>query len=246
MNSYEDKITRELAEWQSTMQRTPSFSNESIKNFQSKIQNLIPEKVHQVITKAVKELTRAVLFGAAFTTSNKITGPINLMDAEDHVKERINFYTSSATAEGAITGFGGFLSGLADFPLWLSIKMKMLFEIAHSYGFDTNDYKERIYILYVFQLAFSSQQRRIELYHFISNWEQNQNNLPEDINNFDWRTFQQEYRDHLDIAKLLQLIPGIGAVVGAYINHKLTNRLGKTAMNAYRMRLVQNTPKIED
>ncbi|MBU2915300.1 EcsC family protein [Reichenbachiella agariperforans] len=246
MNSYEDKITRELAEWQSTMQRTPSFSNESIKNFQSKIQNLIPEKVHQVITKAVKELTRAVLFGAAFTTSKKITGPINLMDAEDHVKERINFYTSSATAEGAITGFGGFLSGLADFPLWLSIKIKMLFEIAHSYGFDTNDYKERIYILYVFQLAFSSQQRRIELYHFISNWEQNQNNLPEDINNFDWRTFQQEYRDHLDIAKLLQLIPGIGAVVGAYINHKLTNRLGKTAMNAYRMRLVQNTPKIED
>ncbi|MGL1885461.1 MAG: EcsC family protein [Reichenbachiella sp.] len=239
MQSYEEKIVIELVEWQSTMQRTPSFSNDAIKKFQIKINKLIPEKIHQVITKTIKELTRGVLFGANFTTKN-IGGPINVHLAEDLIKERINFFTSTATAEGAITGFGGFVSGLADFPLWMSIKMKMLFEIANHYGFDTNDYKERIYILYVFQIAFSSQKRRIELYHTMHNWETEQHNLPEDINEFDWRTFQLEYRDHLDLAKLFQLIPGIGAIVGAYINHKLTNRLGKIAMNAYRMRLLRD------
>ncbi|MDW3212247.1 MAG: EcsC family protein [Reichenbachiella sp.] len=235
MSNYEEKIARELAEWQVTMQRTPSVSNAAIRKIQTKINSLLPNKLHQVITKVIKELTRAVLFGADFTTKPS-TEVRSMMDIEEQVKDKINKYTSTATAEGAITGFGGFVSGLADFPLWLSIKMKMLFDIAASYGIDTKDYKERLFILHVFQLAFSSQKRRNEIYLIISNWEVQKDKLPTDINAFDWRSFQQEYRDHLDLAKLLQLIPGVGAVVGAYINHKLTNRLGKTAMNAYRMR----------
>jgi hypothetical protein len=48
--------------------------------------------------------------------------------------------------------------------------------------------------------------------------------------------FQQEGRDYLDLAKLVQLVPVIGAVGGAYVNHRLTHKLGNFAMNAYRMR----------
>ncbi|UXX80714.1 EcsC family protein [Reichenbachiella carrageenanivorans] len=235
MSSYEEKITNELAEWQIAMQRTPSVSNATIQKFQTRINRLWPNRLRRLITQVVKQMTRAVLFGAEFTTKPN-TETRSLMDIEAHVKEKINRYTSTATAEGAITGFGGFVSGLADFPLWMSIKMKMLFEIAASYGVDTKDYKERLFILYVFQLAFSSQKRRNEIYLVISNWEIQKDKLPSDINAFDWQLFQQEYRDHLDLAKLLQLIPGVGAVVGAYVNHKLTNRLGKIAMNAYRLR----------
>jgi hypothetical protein len=58
----------------------------------------------------------------------------------------------------------------------------------------------------------------------------------------DWRRFQQEYRDYIDLAKLMQLVPGIGAAVGVYVNHKLTRQLGNTAMNAYRTRaLIANS-----
>ncbi|SMD34085.1 EcsC protein family protein [Reichenbachiella faecimaris] len=243
MSKYEEKIAGELAEWQRAMQRTPSVSNAAIRRLQTKINSLLPNRLHQVITKVIKELTRAVLFGAEFTTKPS-TEVRSLMDIEEQVKDKINKYTSTATAEGAITGFGGFVSGLADFPLWLSIKMKMLFDIAGTYGVDTRDYKERLFILHVFQLAFSSQKRRNEIYLIISNWEVQKDKLPGDIHAFDWRSFQQEYRDHLDLAKLLQLIPGVGAVVGAYVNHKLTNRLGKTAMNAYRLRRL-NTGTID-
>lgn len=235
MSSYEEKIANEVAEWQIAMQRTPSISNAAIQKFQTRINKLWPSRLRRLITQVIKQMTRAVLFGAEFTTKPN-TEIRAVMDIEEQVKEKINRYTSTATAEGAITGFGGFVSGLADFPLWMSIKMKMLFEIAASYGVDTKDYKERLFILYVFQLAFSSQKRRNEIYLVISNWEIQKDKLPSDINSFDWQSFQQEYRDHLDLAKLLQLIPGVGAVVGAYVNHKLTNRLGKTAMNAYRMR----------
>ena len=60
------------------------------------------------------------------------------------------------------------------------------------------------------------------------------------MNQFDWRSFQQEYRDYIDLAKMAQLLPGIGAVVGVVVNYKLIKKLGDTAMNAYRMRLVRN------
>lgn len=62
--------------------------------------------------------------------------------------------------------------------------------------------------------------------------------MPDDIHQFDWRRFQQEYRDYLDIAKLAQLIPIIGAPVGLVVNYRLVRKLGVTAMNAYRMRIL--------
>ena len=40
----------------------------------------------------------------------------------------------------------------------------------------------------------------------------------------------------IDLAKLAQLIPVIGAPVGAVVNWRLTTRLATTAMNAYRLR----------
>ncbi len=233
------QLTRhELLSWQLAMSKKPSFFNRTTKKVQKKINKIIPEKVHVVITKAIKEITRTVLFGAGFTTLSRKEQQ-SLEEIENGVKERINFYSSSAAVEGAATGFGGILLSLADFPLWLTLKMKMLFEIAARYGYDTKDYKERVYILHIFQLTFSSQERRNEVYDLMEDWQKTSEQLPNDLHEFDWRTFQLEYRDYIDLAKLLQLIPGVGAIAGALVNHKLTNKLGKTAMNAYRMRRVE-------
>ena len=232
----EQIIKAELLLWQQEMQKQPTMGNQVIKGMQVRINNFIPDKVHRVFTKAIKEITRAVLFGAEFTTS--INHNIDdLLVAEVKAKERIRFYSSSASAEGAITGFGGFIWGLADFPLWLSLKMKMLFEIASIYGMDVSDLNERIYILHIFEITFSSQKNRNRTYKAMQNWDKNKK-AQEDIHQFDWRRFQLEYRDHIDLAKLLQLIPGFGAIIGAYINLNLTKKLGVFAMNAYRMRLL--------
>jgi hypothetical protein len=48
--------------------------------------------------------------------------------------------------------------------------------------------------------------------------------------------FQQEYRDYIDLPKLAQMIPIVGAPIGAVVNWRLVERLGETAMNGYRMR----------
>ena len=234
-SAYHQLVETELREWKTAMRKRPSFWNKTTKKVQKKVNNIIPEKVHKAITKAIKEITRVVIFGSNFTTrKRKNTG--SLEEVESKVKERINFYSSSAAVEGAATGFGGFLLSLADFPLWLTLKMKMLFEIASRYGYDTKDYRERVYILHIFQLTFSSQERRNEVFEKMENWDLIKDQLPETLSDFDWRTFQLEYRDYIDLAKLLQLIPGVGAIAGAMVNHKLTNKLGKTAINAYRLR----------
>jgi len=140
--------------------------------------------------------------------------------------------------EGGITGAGGFLLGLADFPILIGIKIKLLFDIAVLYGFDINDYKERVYLLHVFELAFSSDIHRKKIFIEMTDWENKQKNLPDDIHQFDWRNFQQEYRDYIDLAKMAQLVPVIGAPVGVIVNNRLIKKLGITAMNAYRMRIL--------
>jgi hypothetical protein len=123
--------------------------------------------------------------------------------------------------------------------------MKLLFDIAAIYGYAVKDYRERLYILYIFQLTFSSREKSKEVFVKIKNWETEVNHLPEDIHEFNWRSFQQEYRDYIDLAKLAQMIPVIGAAVGAVVNYRLVSKLGETAMNAYRMRYFNYLPELQ-
>lgn len=233
---YEQTTFDELKRWQKQMLRTPSVLNKFSKKIQTKLNSYIPEKVHKAITSAVKQMVRGVLFGAQYTT--KRPASVNtLQQTEEEVEKLVKKYKHTAAVEGGVTGAGGILLGLADFPILLGIKLKMLFDIASLYGFSVKDYKERLYILHIFQLAFSSQEHRRNVFLQMQNWDQKKNELPDDVNSFDWRTFQQEYRDYIDIAKMAQLIPGIGAVVGVVVNYRLIKQLAHTAMNAYRMRL---------
>lgn len=238
MDAYTKHAMTELKAWQERMQKTPGLFDKLTSRMQGRINRIIPEKVHVAITAAIKQMIRAVLFGAGLTTAKPKTDA-SLEMRETIINERIRFYKHTAAAEGGITGAGGILLGLADFPLLLGIKIKLLFEIASIYGYSAKDYKERVYILFIFQLAFSSQEKRKEVYKNVENWQAYKSTLPDDINQFDWRTFQQQYRDYIDLAKLAQLVPVIGAPVGAVVNYRLIRKLGETAMNAYRLRYVQ-------
>ncbi len=238
MTIYEQQAHIQLQFWQHRMQKKPSFTDKLSKTVQTKINEYIPEKVHQAITVAIEKMIKAVLFGAKYTTGDVPAQQMSLQMRESLVRQKIENYQKTATVEGAITGAGGFLMGLADFPILLGIKLKLLFEIASLYGYDVKDYKERLYILYIFQLAFSSQQRRNEVYQLVAGWQGYSGSLPDDVAEFDWRIFQQEYRDYIDLAKMAQLLPVIGAAVGAIANYKLIDQLGDTAMNCYRMRRI--------
>ncbi len=237
IDGYDNLARTELIAWQKKMLRRPSLLNKLSKKIQTKINSWIPEKIHNAITVAIKHMIRAVLFGATHTTTSPLLA-VTLENREDAVQKKIGLYRKTAAIEGGITGAGGILLGLADFPILVGIKLKLLFEIAALYGFDVDDYRERIYLLHIFELAFSSDQHRRDVYLKMENWDDKRKSLPADINQFDWRNFQQEYRDYIDLAKMAQLVPVIGAPVGVLVNYRLIKKLGETAMNAYRMRII--------
>ncbi len=235
MDGYEHQALAELKEWQTRMRMKPSVLNRVSKKVQDKLNSYIPERVHRAITGAIRTMTEGVLFGSRIASPQPLLSA-SLSEREFQVDQRVRFYRNTAVTEGAVTGAGGILLGLADFPLLLGIKMKMLYDVGALYGYDLKDYRERIYLLYIFELAFSSQRHRNTVYGKLLMWQQVHDSLPATVEEFDWRTFQQEYRDYIDLAKLAQLIPVIGAAVGAVANYKLVGQLAETAKNAYRMR----------
>ncbi|MCH1626812.1 EcsC family protein [Fredinandcohnia quinoae] len=234
MDQYNQVVKEELFQWRKKLIKKSTILNRVSKKAQVKINELIPEKAHQIITESIKKMIQATLIGSEYTTKVKDNGTISLEEKEKRITEILNIYKRTAAVEGAGTGAGGFMLALADFPLLLTIKMKFLFETASIYGFDTKEYEERLFILHVFQLAFSSDEHRKETFEIIENWDMKK----EELMDVDWRVFQQEYRDYIDFVKMLQLVPGIGAVVGAYANYNLLDHLGETAKNCYRLRLL--------
>lgn len=240
MSEYEEQAYEEVLAWKRKVLKRPKMFQRLSKQVQVKINEKIPDKAHEVVTDAIKNFVKITLTGSQLTTKQNQNVNLSLEEQDKLLDEKLSTYRKTAVIEGAGTGAAGILLGLADFPLLLSIKMKFLFEAANIYGFDTKQMEERIFILQVFQLAFSSPEKRKETMEIIENWEERKAGLLE----LDWQEFQQEYRDHIDFVKMLQLVPGIGAFVGAYANYNLLDQLGEAAKNAYRIRYLTKAPKL--
>ena len=231
--AYEVRARAELDAWTSKVLTGPTLMGRAARGAQLRINKMIPEKVHAAVTVMMEKMTRAIITGSDLTTGAPLLNG-TLQGREAEVERRIAAYRAAAAAEGGIAGAGGFALAMAEFPVLITTKLKMLFDIAALYGHDTKTLSERLYILHIFQLAFSSAEHRRDVFEAMSGWDNREQ--PANLDDFEWRKFQQEYRDYIDLAKLVQLVPLIGAPVGAVVNYRLIDRLGETAMNAYRLR----------
>lgn len=232
MHEYEKMALAETNEWKRKILKRSTIIQRVSKKAQNKVNSYIPEKVHKALTEAIKQMIQTTIAGSnVLTKKNQQTLPF-LLDRDIELKRKIDQYQKIAVVEGAGTGAGGILLGLADFPLLLSIKMKFLMEAATIYGYDTDTLEERIFLLYIFQLAFSSEEKRREVLEIVENWEEHKVKAA----TLNWQELQQEYRDYIDFVKMLQLVPGIGAAVGALANHNLMDQLGEATLNACRIR----------
>lgn len=239
--TYEQSVRSHLQRWQKKLLKPPGLVERSSKKLQGRVNQMIPQKAYDAITTTIKGLIKAVLFGLKFVPKGEPQLGLTLQERDDQAQLLLKRYKRIAAAEGAGTGAGGILLGIADFPALITIKMKFLFELAHVYGFSTYEYKERLYLLYVFQLAFSSQEKRPALFDELQHWDKVVLRFPEEssLEQINWEQFQQEYRDAIDFRKMLQMIPGLGAVIGAWANYGLLDDLGETAINCYRLRILK-------
>ncbi|RKN82238.1 EcsC family protein [Paenibacillus ginsengarvi] len=242
MNSYEETVRAQLAQWESQLFKPPGFLERTGKTVQTKINEKIPAKVHQTITSAVKGIFHTVLFTLDFVPKGLPQTGLTLKQRDDKAAALVNTYKKIAAAEGAGTGAGGFALGLVDFPALIAIKMKCLFELAHLYGYSTHDYRERLFLLYVFQLAFSGGDHKVRVYRIVRDYDAFAGQYPageQALQSVDWEKLQQEYRDTIDFRKMLQLLPGIGAIVGAWANYDLLEELGEAAIRSFQLRLLK-------
>nr|WP_246067134.1 EcsC family protein [Paenibacillus koleovorans] len=244
MAEYEQRMRVTLAQWEKELLQPPGFLERTSKRVQTKINEMIPDKVHAALTSAVRGIVKSVQIGLDFSPQSPPQIGLALQERDELADEKRNMYKKIAAAEGAGTGAGGFVLSLVDFPALIAIKMKFLFELAHVYGFSTKNESERLFILYVFQLAFSRGDVRARTYQQVRDWDRvsllgsgNPNGVS--MQRFNWEQFQMEYRDTIDFRKMLQLIPGVGAAIGAWANYGLLEELSVTAKNSYRLRWLQ-------
>lgn len=238
------RFERELERWEHKSLRTLSMPEKVSKRWQNLINNKLPDKLHRVVTEGVRQMIKATIASSDYLSDQPILTDLSLKEREEILDQRITMYKRTAALEGAGTGFGGILLGIADFPLLLNIKMKFLFDTAKIYGYDADDIEERLFLLHVFQLAFSKEQKRVEAFDKVTHWQQTKKlweNLNTDLEEIDWKTFQLEYRDFIDLPKTLQLIPGFGAIVGATANYHYLDMLAYHAKNSYRHRAIYQT-----
>ena len=88
MMLYKEKILNEFKKWQKQMLAKPSLLNSVAKKMQAKINTWIPEKIHKAITATIRQMVRAILFGAKYTTKDPVKeDDIEMMEVR--VNERI-------------------------------------------------------------------------------------------------------------------------------------------------------------
>jgi uncharacterized protein (DUF697 family) len=232
MNDYYYEIANDISIWKKAITKKQSIIQRSAKQLQTKINNKIPSNFHEKISSIIRNFCVACLSGSKYISNEKLDTSRDLKECDRLHEEKLAFYKKVAVAEGAGTGAAGLLIGLSDFPLLLALKLRFMFDVAVIYGYDVKKIEERQFLLHIFLLAFSSRETSEYLLEKIEDWDY----LSETEKSIDWDSFQKEYRDSIDFIKMLQLVPGIGAVVGAYANYTLLDKLGETSKNCYRIR----------
>jgi hypothetical protein len=229
----ETALRAEVEAWRETVLKRPGLWDKATRGTQDHINRVIPERVHAIITAGVEAMTKGILFGSDLIKSQPVADG-SLAAREVRARAMIKTYRNTASVEGGVAGAGGFVLAAADFPALMAIKVRMLGDVVAAYGWGGDTVRERLFLLHIFHLAFASARRRPEALAELERWIAG-DDQPEAITEYDWRRFQIEYRDYIDLAKLAQMIPVVGAPIGAVVNWRLVERLGETAMMACRM-----------
>ncbi len=155
------------------------------------------------------------------------------MDKQSNQSMALN--QSISMLEGGILGVLGI--GLPDIPIFLSVIIRTIDEIALSYGYPHDTEEEKAYILYVICGAMTKEEKQKEYdekIDFIGKCIDS--NIQEYFRLDDIiKETSQILSSSLLTAKLIQGLPIVG-VIGGAINPTIINRIGKYARLKYKKR----------
>ncbi|WP_394525929.1 EcsC family protein [Lacrimispora sp. JR3] len=155
------------------------------------------------------------------------------LDRYSMQSQRIN--SSISVIEGGVLGALGI--GLPDIPLFLSLVLKSVYEIALSYGYNYETQEEKAYILLLIRTAMTKQEKQKEfnqkleeLGACIDSGIVSEIDLEESI-----KTTSSIFSEALLTAKFIQGIPVVGAV-GGIVNYNIIRKISRFAGVKYKKR----------
>jgi hypothetical protein len=245
MDVFEKTVVKSIKQFETNLYKAAtSPSHNWAKKMQQKFDGLVPKQIHQSFAFALEKGIKTFLQGLQIhQEKQKIIVSSqpekSLHELTEEAEQIVSNYTKLAAIEGAGTGFGGFIASTIDFPALISIKLKMLQELAMHFGYPLVNLEERIYIVRVLQLQFSSKYAKQKNWLKVKEWDTVTHSQEWDSwENFNWEEFYMEYKQSIELIKMLQMVPGFGALVGGLANYAFLNDLGNTAILCFQMRKI--------
>jgi hypothetical protein len=158
---------------------------------------------------------------------------IKMLDKPSNYSNIIN--TSFSVLEGSVLGVLGI--GLPDIPLFISLIIKTINEVALSYGFDYNTTEEKAYVLLLIRGALSKAEQQKEVNKEIDSFSDKiDHQIISDIDLEEhMKLTAKVLSDTLLTAKFIQGIPLAGAV-GGIVNYTVIQKIGRYSKLKYKKR----------
>ncbi len=266
---FSENIKTEIKEYLEEKQNVVSWATESIaKPFEWAFDKFVPGEIQDKMVKTFEKSLNGINSASQFTfTVKSILKPFeekginnkSLTDVRNTeleicdaiAKTYIDSNKLISAFEGASLGMGGLLMMAADIPAVMSINFRMISQIANSFGYNSVTEMDKIYMLHIFSLAGAqNSEERKEIFEKLRELsvacadEKNPNTLGK----YSLLKVVQEIAEKMGLSltkrKLGQLIPIIGAGIGAGMNYKFTLENGQAALMAFRQRRLDENRKI--
>lgn len=231
-----------------------AFMKSTIAPVRDNIQDKIPEKLKKTLNTAFYKGFQLVFKKGSpiiektynkeklemdFDVNNYAVGKdfskrhIKRLDKQSQQSSMVN--TSFSVLEGGVLGVLGI--GLPDIPLFLSVLVKTIYEIALSYGFQYSSDEEEVYLLLLISAAVSKGDKQKELDHELDNLGTNlDNNILLDLNSeTQLKATSEVLSEALLTAKFIQGIPIVG-IVGGAVNYNIISKVSNYARIKYKKR----------
>ena len=224
---------------------------------------LIPEGVQEAVGKA-SEVFLTGLGSAAQLIIDK--GEISkkvktlltqngdeLKAADEAAKHYWNWHVGYAAAEGGATGALGLFGIVPDIPLLFTIALRLIQQVGLCYSYDIADEAEQEYVMHILRtgstaditakMEFLVGLKQIEQILLKVTWKKmNEALARKEISRLSilagLRQFAKSLGIQLTKRKALQMVPMVGALVGASFNGVFVNDVGRAAHMSYRRRRI--------
>ncbi|MDC0358049.1 EcsC family protein [Oligoflexia bacterium] len=261
---YVENAKLEIEEWES---QKPGFLNHVgdlvLIPAQHVASRLIPGFVQSAATKAVQKSVEK-LSGAAQLISDEEEIQRYLEEELEKHKDELraadevarhywNWNIACGIGEGGATGALGLMGLAADIPALLTLSLRSIQQVGRSYGYDMQAWEEREYAMHILRVgSASSFKSKMEFLVSLKHVEQVLVKVSvekmgaalaqKEIGRYSLlgvvTQFAEKLGVHLTRRKALQMVPIIGAVVGASFNAVFVNDVGQAAYMLYRRRRI--------